>query len=323
VAEVVVRAEGLTRRFGAFTAVDHISFEVRQGEIFGFLGPNGAGKTTTIRMLLGLLEPTEGRAWVLGYDAARETVRIRPRVGYVSQRFSLYPDLSVEETLWFYGAAYQLPARRLRARIMTVLKQLNLAGQARRLVCHLAGGWRQRMALAVALLHEPEIMFLDEPTAGMDPLARREIWSLLYQLAEQGVTIFVTTHYMDEAEQCSRLALIHGGRLLAQGTPFELKEQAGPEGIVAVSATPLGQAFLILRDWSIFQHVAFHGARIHAYPRDPELSIEQICRSLEEADLKEISVEWIRPSLEDVFLWLVDQAAKGAELPSRSGGVFR
>jgi ABC-2 type transport system ATP-binding protein len=323
VAEVVVRAERLTRRFGAFTAVDHISFEVRRGEIFGFLGPNGAGKTTTIRMLLGLLEPTEGRAWVLGYDAARETARIRPRVGYMSQRFSLYPDLSVEETLRFYGAAYGLPVQRLRERIPTLLERLDLAGQSRRLVRHLAGGWRQRMALAVALLHEPEIMFLDEPTAGMDPLARREIWALLYQLAERGVTIFVTTHYMDEAEQCSRLALIHNGRLLAQGTPFELKERAGPRGIVAVSATPLERAFLLLRDWPFFQHVAFHGARIHAYPRDPGLSIEEIRRRLEEASLEEISVEWIRPSLEDVFLWLVDQAAQEAELPSRSGGALR
>lgn len=305
--EVVIRAEGLTRRFGAFTAVDHVSFEVRRGEIFGFLGPNGAGKTTTIRMLLGLLEPTAGRAWVLGHDATRETARIRPRIGYVSQRFSLYPDLSVEETLRFYGAAYGLPLPRLADRIPALLELLGLTGQERRLVRHLAGGWRQRVALAVALLHEPEIVFLDEPTAGMDPLARREIWSLLYRLAEQGITVFVTTHYMDEAEQCSRLALIHNGRLILQGAPTELKAVSGLGSVLEIEAAPLDRALALLREWSIFQYVTLHGPRIHAYLRAPEVPSEEIRKRLEMAGLGSISVEPVAPSLEDIFLWVIER----------------
>ncbi|MCS6963265.1 ABC transporter ATP-binding protein [Thermoflexus sp.] len=305
--EAVIRAEGLTRRFGTFTAVDHVSFEVRRGEIFGFLGPNGAGKTTTIRMLLGLLEPTEGRAWVLGHDATRETARIRPRIGYVSQRFSLYPDLSVEETLRFYGAAYGLSFPRLADRIPALLELLGLTGQERRLVRHLAGGWRQRVALAVALLHEPEIVFLDEPTAGMDPLARREIWSLLYRLAEQGITVFVTTHYMDEAEQCSRLALIHNGRLILQGAPTELKAMADMGRVLEIAATPLDRALALLRGWSIFPYVTLHGARIHVYLRAPEVSLEEIRRRLETAGLESISVEPVAPSLEDIFLWVIER----------------
>lgn len=305
--EVVIRAEGLTRRFGAFTAVDHVSFEVRRGEIFGFLGPNGAGKTTTIRMLLGLLEPTAGRAWVLGHDATRETARIRPRIGYVSQRFSLYPDLSVEETLRFYGAAYGLPLPRLADRIPALLELLGLTGQERRLVRHLAGGWRQRVALAVALLHEPEIVFLDEPTAGMDPLARRGIWSLLYRLAEQGITVFVTTHYMDEAEQCSRLALIHNGRLILQGAPTELKAVSGLGSVLEIEAAPLDRALALLREWSIFQYVTLHGPRIHAYLRASEVPPEEIRKRLEMAGLGSISVEPVAPSLEDIFLWVIER----------------
>jgi len=306
-AEVVIQAEGLTRRFGAFTAVDGVSFAVRRGEIFGFLGPNGAGKTTTIRMLLGLLEPTAGRAWVLGHDATRETARIRPRIGYVSQRFSLYPDLSVEETMRFYGAAYGLPLPRLADRIPKLLRLLDLAGQERRLVRHLAGGWRQRVALAVALLHEPEIVFLDEPTAGMDPLARREIWSLLYQLAEQGITVFVTTHYMDEAEQCSRLALIHNGRLILEGAPTELKAAAGFGSVLEIAASPLDRALAVLRSWSLFEYVTLHGARIHAYLRGPQVPPEEIRRRLEAEGLQSVSVEPATPSLEDVFLWVIER----------------
>lgn len=307
--EVVIRAEELTRRFGAFTAVDRVSFEVRRGEIFGFLGPNGAGKTTTIRMLLGLLEPTAGRAWVLGHDATRETARIRPRIGYVSQRFSLYPDLSVAETLRFYGAAYGVPARRLAGRIAELLALLELVEEERRLVRHLAGGRRQRVALAVALLHEPEIVFLDEPTAGMDPLARREVWSLLYRLAERGITVFVTTHYMDEAEQCSRLALIHSGRLILQGTPSELKAAAGLGDVLEITAEPLDRALALLRGWSIFAHVTLHGARIHAYLRTPEVSKAEIRRFLESSGLTSVSVEPVFPSLEDVFVWVIERTS--------------
>lgn len=310
--EVVVRAEGLTRRFGTFTAVDGVSFEIRWGEIFGFLGPNGAGKTTTLRMLLGLLTPSAGRAWVLGHDATREADRIRPRIGYVSQRFSLYPDLTVWETLHFYGAAYGLPPRRRAERGAALLAALGLSGHEGQLVRHLAGGWRQRLALAVALLHEPEIVFLDEPTAGMDPIARRAIWSMLYRLAEQGVTVFVTTHYMDEAEQCTRLALIYNGRLILQGAPSALKAQAGLEALLEVTASPLERALGLLRGWAAIRSVTLHGASLHVLPRDPSLSVEAVRAYLEAAGLEGVVVGRIPPSLEDVFLWAIERERESA-----------
>ncbi|MGE5139231.1 MAG: ABC transporter ATP-binding protein, partial [Rudaea sp.] len=214
-------AHDLTRRFGKFVAVNKISFEVARGEIFGFLGPNGSGKTTTIRMLLGLLHPTSGSASVLGYDVVHHTDRLRRSVGYVSQRFSLYPDLSVIENINFYGRAYEVWGERLKQRRAAVLELTDLQGMERQLTANLAGGFKQKLALATAILHEPRLLFLDEPTAGVDPVSRRDFWRLLYTLAAQGTTVFVTTHYMDEAEQCHRLAFIHDGRIVALGTPSD------------------------------------------------------------------------------------------------------
>ena len=215
--------EGLTRRFGAFAAVDGISLEVRRGEVFGFLGPNGAGKSTTIRMLCGLLAPTSGRATVAGFDVAREPEAVKRNLGYMSQRFSLYDDLRVEENLDFYAGVYRLPPGKREARKAWVLAMAGLEAHRGRPTGSLPGGWKQRLALGCAVLHEPPILFLDEPTSGVDPASRRAFWDLIYALSEGGVTVFVTTHYMEEAEYCDRLGLVYAGRLIALGTPSELK----------------------------------------------------------------------------------------------------
>jgi ABC-2 type transport system ATP-binding protein len=222
-----VEVENLVKRFGDFIAVDNISFRVRRGEIFGFLGPNGAGKSTAIRVLCGLLRPTSGLARVGGYDVAREPETVRQNIGYMSQKFSLYDDLTVEENLAFFGGIYGVPQHLLHEREEFALRMAGLTGRRTTLTRLLAGGWKQRLALGCAILHEPPILFLDEPTSGVDPIARREFWDLIYQLSEQGHTIFVTTHYMDEAEYCHRLALMYKGKIVALDTPAALMEAAG------------------------------------------------------------------------------------------------
>jgi ABC-2 type transport system ATP-binding protein len=217
----IISANDLTRRFGNFTAVDHITFEVEAGQVIGYLGPNGSGKTTTMRMLLGLLRPSEGSAMVLGYDAARQSEQVRALTGYMSQKFALYNELTALENLEFYGGVYGV---RDRARILAVLEQLGLAPAAGQRAGTLSGGWRQRLALAVAIVHRPKLLLLDEPTSGVDPTARRAFWDLIYTLVAEGITILVSTHYMDEAEYCGRLGIINGGKLLALDTPTRLKE---------------------------------------------------------------------------------------------------
>ncbi len=222
-----VEVENLVKRFGDFTAVDHVSFRVRRGEIFGFLGPNGAGKSTAIRVLCGLLRPTSGSARVGGYDVARDPETVRQNIGYMSQKFSLYDDLTVEENLDFFGGVYGVPEGRKREREDFVLRMAGLEDRRKTMTRLLAGGWKQRLALGCAILHEPPILFLDEPTSGVDPIARREFWDLIYQLSETGHTVFVTTHYMDEAEYCHRLALMYKGKIVALDTPAALKQEAG------------------------------------------------------------------------------------------------
>jgi len=221
-----VSAERLTKRFGAFVAVDHIDLAIAQGEIFGFLGPNGAGKSTTIRMLCGLMTPTSGHAEVLGLDAVRESEALRKRIGYMSQRASLYNDLTVAELLHFYGRIYGLGEEERRRKVTGWIERADLVGRERQLVGTLSGGWRQRLALGCAILHRPELLLLDEPTSGTDPVQRREFWELIYRFADEGTTVLVTTHYMDEAEHCGTLAFIHNGRIIAQGTPEAIKRQA-------------------------------------------------------------------------------------------------
>jgi ABC-2 type transport system ATP-binding protein len=306
-----VQASELTKQFGDFTAVDKVSFTIERGEIFGFLGPNGAGKTTTIRMLLGLLKPTSGKATVLGFDIVRQTSEIKNRIGYMSQRFSLYDDLTVTENLNFYGRTYGVLGRRLRRRKRFVLQMAGLEGRERELTRNLSGGWKQRLALGAAIIHEPEMLFLDEPTAGVDPISRRAFWDLLYELAESGTTIMVTTHYMDEAEHCQNLAFIQHGRLVAQGSPAEIKETKMRGQVLEIDCDQPEVAIPALRELGIFEEVALYGALIHAVAPDVQILHTEIEEALGTAGVTVRTMEAIAPSLEDVFISSVRAPAEG------------
>jgi ABC-2 type transport system ATP-binding protein len=297
-----VQAVELTKRFGDFTAVDAVSFTVDRGAIFGFLGPNGAGKTTTIRMLLGLLKPTSGSATVLGFDVARQTAEIKKRIGYMSQRFSLYDDLTVDENLNFYGRTYGVRGKQLQARKDFVLKMAGLAGRERELTRNLSGGWKQRLALGTAIIHEPEMLFLDEPTAGVDPISRRAFWDLLYDLAEGGTTIMVTTHYMDEAEHCQNLAFIQHGRIVAFGSPADIKDTKMRGQVLEIDCDRPELAIPALREMGLFEEVALYGALIHAVAADVAAHRPQIVQRLMQAGVQVQAMDVIAPSLEDVFI---------------------
>ncbi len=292
----------LTKQFDSFTAVDRVSFTVHRGEIFGFLGPNGAGKTTTIRMLLGLIVPTGGQATVLGFDIIRQVDEIQQRIGYMSQRFSLYDDLTVAENLNFFGGTYGVRRKRLRERKAYVLTMAGLHGRENELAGNLSGGWRQRLALGCAILHEPEMIFLDEPTAGVDPISRREFWELLYALSDEGRTIFVTTHYMDEAEHCHRLAFIQRGRLVALGSPEEIKLEKMHGQVMEIDCAAPEVAMGVLQETGLFDEVSLYGALIHVVAEGAEAHRPQIKMTLQEAGVEIRSVEIIAPSLEDVFI---------------------
>ena len=307
-----IEVEGLTRDFGSFRAVDHISFRVRRGQIFGFLGPNGSGKTTTIRMLLGLLRPTDGEARVLGCDMARRAQQVRPRLGYMSQRFSLYDDLTVVENLRFYGRTYGLKGERLRERVRFAVEMANLKGRERERTKNLAGGWRQRLALGAAILHEPDLIFLDEPTAGVDPVSRRAFWDLLYEIAAQGVTIFVTTHYMDEAEHCEELAFIHDGHLIAHGSPQQIKDTMMRGQVLEITPSDPARAMTVLtgaRDAGTLpvEEVALYGAQIHLVGPEIERQFDTIRRLLGAEGIDPGPMDIIAPSLEDVFISCIRQ----------------
>jgi len=292
----------LTKRFDSFTAVDRVSFTVHQGEIFGFLGPNGAGKTTTIRILLGLLDPTQGDATVLGFDVVRQATEIRRRIGYMSQRFSLYDDLTVAENLSFFGGVYGVRGRRLRERKEAILEMAGLPGRERELTKHLSGGWRQRLALGCAILHEPQMLFLDEPTAGVDPISRREFWDLLYDLSEEGRTIFVTTHYMDEAEHCHRLGFIQRGRLVALGSPESIKAEKMSGKVLEIDCAAPEAAMSVLMGTGLFEDVSLYGALIHLVTEDVQTHRPQVEQALQAEGVQVHSIDVIVPSLEDVFI---------------------
>jgi len=302
VTATAVEAINLTKQFDSFTAVDDISFSVQEGEIFGFLGPNGAGKTTTIRMLLGLLRPTSGSATVLGYDVVRGSKDIRLRTGYMSQRFSLYDDLRVMENLDFYGRTYGVRGRELAERKRFVLEMAGLLGRERELTRNLSGGWKQRLALGAAILHRPRMLFLDEPTAGVDPLSRRGFWQLLYRLAAEGTTIFVTTHYMDEAEHCHRLAFIHQGRIASEGTPEQIKQEQMLGQVLEIDCAAPDRALLALRGMGRFEEVSLYGAQIHAVAAGAEAHIPAVAQALADLGIPVYSLAIIPPSLEDVFI---------------------
>ncbi len=312
-AEAAIIAHELTKRFGDFTAVDHVSFRVERGEVFGWLGPNGAGKTTTIRMLLGLLRPTEGYARVVGYDAAEEAHAMHFHVGYMSQRFTLYQDLTVAENIRFYGHAYGLRGAALRRRQEEILEMAGLRGREELLTANLSGGWKQRLALGCAIVHQPEVVLLDEPTAGVDPISRREFWELIYAMAKEGVTVLVTTHYMDEAELCERVGFISRGRLVAIGSPAELKrtQMRGDVLEVAMEEPERGLRYLKAaqaRGELPLDEVALYGVLLHVVVPDAEAWQGKLRALLEEAGFRVHHVAWIEPTLEDVFISAVKAA---------------
>jgi len=308
-----VMIEDLVKRFGDFVAVNHISFETREGEIFGFLGPNGAGKSTTIRMLCGLLTPTSGRAIVAGYDVAREPESVRQNIGYMSQKFSLYNDLKVIENLRLFAGLYNVPSDKLTERIDWALDMANLKGQENLIVGTLPGGWKQRLALGCAVLHKPPIIFLDEPTSGVDPISRRQFWELIHNMAGEGVTVFVTTHYMEEAEYCNRLALIFRGRMVALGTPSELKQKSMKGELLLVECTPLGPAVEVLQSAPMVMDAAVFGNALHLVVEQAEAATPEVKKYLAEHGVTVRRIEKIRPSLEDVFVSLTTEPRNGKE----------
>jgi ABC-2 type transport system ATP-binding protein len=307
-----VRIENLVKRFGDFTAVDRVSLEVQRGEIFGFLGPNGAGKSTTIRILCGLLPPTSGRATVGGYDVATQPEDVKRSIGYMSQKFSLYDDLSVKENIEFFGGVYGVRPENLPARRDFVLRMAGLEDKLETQTRLLSGGWKQRLALGCAILHEPPILFLDEPTSGVDPIARRSFWELIYQLSGSGHTIFVTTHYMDEAEYCHRIALMYNGRTIALGSPEELKKSLGQGHLLMLETPDLLDSMTAIQGREGILDVAVFGGGLHVKVDNDEAAIPRIRAALDQAGIQIRSLEPIPPSMEDVFVSLIEKEEEAA-----------
>jgi ABC-2 type transport system ATP-binding protein len=298
----VILARNLTKRFDGFTAVDHISFSVQAGEVVGYLGPNGSGKTTTIRMLLGLLRPSEGEASVLGYDILRQPEQLRARVGYMSQKFALYHDLTVVENLAFYAGVYGV---RSRVRLDEVLDLVGLRGLEGERVSDLSTGWKQRLALGTAIVHQPPLLFLDEPTSGVDPTSRRAFWDLIYTVVAQGVTALVTTHYMDEAEYCGRIGIMRDGKLLAMDSPSALKRDSLPGVAWDVYATPLLDALAALESCACVLRAGLTGDHLRAISPS-QADLETLAMALIRAGVRVEGIELVEPTLEDVFLALAD-----------------
>jgi drug efflux transport system ATP-binding protein len=300
----------LTRRFGEFVAVDDVSFDVREGEIFGFLGANGAGKSTTIRMLCGLLKPTSGTAIVGGVDVGRDPEAVKLKIGYMSQKFSLYEALTVDQNIRFFGGIYGLEGKRFAERRQFALDMAGLVGRERTLTRDLAGGWRQRLALGCAILHEPPIVFLDEPTGGVDPVSRRQFWRLIDHLSQQGTTVLVTTHYLDEAEHCHRIAMMSAGKLAALGTTDELRRVFDGRAIVEVQTPDAVAAMRHLESMPEVEKTSLFGTAVHAVVRDAHFGPEAVAGSLRQAGVQTTSAETVEPSLEDVFLDVVERSGR-------------
>jgi ABC-2 type transport system ATP-binding protein len=311
-AEIVVEVKNLEKRFGAFKAVAGVSFAVRRGEIFGFLGPNGAGKSTTIRMLCGLLTPTAGTGRVAGFDIVRETEQIKTRIGYMSQKFSLYDELTVEENIDFYSGIYRLPRAKKAERKAWVLKMAGLEAHRSARTAELSGGWKQRLALGCAILHEPPILFLDEPTSGVDPNSRRQFWDLIYSLSEQGVTVFVTTHYMEESEYCDRLGIVYRGELIALGTPRSLKTEHMPEAVLEIDCARPFEAMGAIERLPEVKEVALFGKGLHAVAADAPAAERAIRAALAAGGFRLDRLERITPTLEDVFVSLIETRDRAA-----------
>jgi ABC-2 type transport system ATP-binding protein len=300
-----VEGHGLTRVFGDFVAVDHIDLRVEPGTVFGFLGPNGAGKSTTIRMLCGILRPSAGHALVGGFDIATQTDAVKSHIGYMSQKFSLYEDLSVEENLLFFAGIYGVSGAQRTARIAWALEMADLAGRETMRTSALAGGWRQRLALGCAVLHEPPILFLDEPTSGVDPASRRDFWEMIGALADRGTTVFVTTHFMDEAEHCDELALIYGGKIVAAGSPSQLKREHTSQALLELECGDLMTAYATLKHDPAINSVALFGNALHITAADEGAAR----RAIAATSIAVQRLERIEPSLEDAFVAIIEASA--------------
>lgn len=304
--DIAVKIEALTKKFGDFVAVDGISLAVKRGEVFGFLGPNGAGKSTTIKMLCGLLLPTSGKGFVAGYDIMKESEEIKKTIGYMSQKFSLYDDLTVVENISFFSGIYGVLNSKKKERMEWVLEMAGLKDRKDAITRTLPGGFKQRLALGCAVLHEPPIIFLDEPTSGVDPISRRNFWNLIYEMSKVGTTVFVTTHYMDEADYCDRLALIYRGKIIAEGTPDELRKERMKHNVLEIEVDRFVEAMEILQKEGI--EAAIFGNLIHAVVADARSGIPRVKRILESSNIKVAGIEKISPSLEDVFVTLIEEA---------------
>ena len=302
-----VSVENLSRVFGSFVAVNKLSFEVPKGEIFGFLGPNGAGKSTTIRMLCGILTPSSGKGRVAGFDIFTAPEQIKQHIGYMSQKFSLYEDLTVEENIQFYGGIYGLKGPAMKKRKAWAIETAGLLDHGKSLTRILSTGWKQRLALACAILHEPPIIFLDEPTSGVDPLSRRRFWDMIYSMADRGITVFVTTHYMEEAEYCDRIALIYKGRMIAMGTPMELKTRHMQEDILDIRCDRPQTISQELRDLPGIRDVSLFGAGLHVVTLDAGAAERTIRQKFKDMGLAAYTIEKILPGMEDVFISLIEQ----------------
>ena len=303
---IAIAVSDLTRKFGDFVAVDHVSFDVRKGEVFGFLGSNGAGKSTTIRMLCGLLKPTSGAATVNGIDVGRDPEGVKRSIGYMSQRFSLYEKLTVDQNIRFFGGIYGLRGAHFEARRACVVEMAGLRGREQTKTADLAGGWRQRLALGCAILHEPPIVFLDEPTGGVDPVSRRQFWTLIDHLADSGITVLVTTHYLDEAEHCHRIAIIHAGKLAALGSTRELKAVFQHRAILEIQSPDPVQAMRVLDASPDIERTSVFGTAVHAVVRGTAESGSRTLRDLlAEHHVLVTAISPVQPSLEDVFLDVV------------------
>jgi ABC-2 type transport system ATP-binding protein len=305
--DVAIDVRGLGRRFGAFVAVQDLSFTVKQGEIFGFLGANGAGKSTTIRMLCGLLSPTSGTALIGGTDVSRNPEAVKRTIGYMSQKFSLYEALTVEQNIRFFGGIYDIPRARFEERRAFVIEMAGLKGRENTLTRDLPGGWRQRLALGCAILHEPKIVFLDEPTGGVDPLSRRRFWDLIGDLSRQGVTVLVTTHYLDEAEHCHRIAIIQAGQLAALGTATELKQVFAERPIIELQASKPVEAMAILDADHRVEKTSLFGTAVHAVLKNGSTDPNVLSSALRDRGIEVSSIGVVSPSLEDVFLDVVER----------------
>ena len=305
--DLAVEAQKLTKRFGSFVAVDDVNLAVKRGEIFGFLGSNGAGKTTTIRMLCGLLTPSSGKVRVAGFDLATEAEQIKQKIGYMSQKFSLYDDLTVGENIDFFSGVYGVPIDQRQARKDFVLQISGLENRHTTMTRLLPGGWKQRLALGCAILHEPPLLFLDEPTSGVDPIARRNFWDLIYQLSAQEHTVFVTTHYMDEAEYCHRLALMHRGRIIALGSAATLKEGLESHQLMHLDSSDLLESMRALEGAEGILETAVFGSGLHLTVRDPKMADAIIREELSKRHIRIDRLEVIEPSMEDVFVDMIEE----------------